>query len=212
MMHLKVLFLVVAIFFAKVPTFGQVGLGVTSPTAMLEVKTEKNGLAGLGLSPQAHPIGQDLGQLAVIEDKLFVYYDTKNKWLSVETTNLEFGRLGLGSVPKEIEYGGGDVQTGVKMPFDGSIVSISIEARSVSSNRSVLLFINDTPVPNNDSNSNIDGVFDLTATDRSVLNNSYNIDFSEGDVIKFEVDPNVGESDIIDLTLVAQVKWRKDNN
>jgi len=121
-------------------------------------------------------------------------------------------RKGEGSVPKEIEYGGGDVQTGAKMPFDGTIVGISIVSTKVLSNRNILVFVNDIPVPNNDINPSIDGVFDLSPTHLKMRSNDYNLDFKKGEIIKFEVDSDVGPDDIIELILIAQVKWRKDNN
>lgn len=193
-------------------SYGQVGIGTASPTAMLEVSTEQTGIPAVGLTPQTNPLGEDSGQLAAIGDKLFMYNSDKNKWLSIEATTLEFGRLGWGSVPREIEFGGGDVQTGAKMPFDGTIVSISYEARTVNNDRNIYLLINDVPVLNNDVNQNLDGVFDLLTNQLTYVNNSYNVDFDEGDVVKFEVDENVASSDVIDLILVAQIKWRKDNN
>lgn len=206
----KNLFFLIALTSALV--YGQVGIGTTSPSAMLEVSTEQAGIPAIGLNPQQNPTGVDSGQLVVIGDKLFMYHSGKDKWLSIETTTLEFGRLGWGSVPKEIEFGGGDVQIGAKMPFDGTIVGISFEAETVNNDRNILLFINDVLVPNNDANENIDGVINLSSTQLSYVNNVYNVDFNEGAVIKFEVDENVQTSDIINLTVVAQIKWRKDNS
>ena len=71
--------------------FAQVGIGTTNPTAQLEINTSGTSLPALEISPQSSPIGTATGQLAVIDDKLFLYDQTRGKWLSVESCLLNFG-------------------------------------------------------------------------------------------------------------------------
>jgi len=188
--------------------FAQVGIGLVDPSAALEIKTEDTGIAAMRLNPQSNPIGTQTGQLAVIDGILFMFDAIRDKWLSVENTLLSFGRLGDGSDPAEVEFAGGDIQAGPKMPFDGTIVGISISATDDNS-RDVFLFLNDIAVPNNDTNIHIDGILNLDQTTLSYDDNQYNIDFQAGDIIRFQIDSAV--NDIENLIIDIQVKWRKDN-
>ncbi len=189
--------------------YSQVGLGITNPTAALEIKTENTGIAALGLSPQTNPSGTQTGQMAVIGGILYMFDAIRDKWLSVENTGLEFGRRGSGSDPAEVEFGGGDLQTGPTMPFDGTIVGINMSAGADNS-REIFLFINDVAVPNNDSNIHVDGVFILDQTTLQYQDNDYNLDFQAGDIIRFSIDSDV--DDIESLIINLQVRWRKDNS
>lgn len=189
--------------------FAQIGLGTTDPTAALEIQTEVNGRAALGLTPQSNPVGVATGQLAVIENILYLFDGDRNKWLSVEQTVLEFGRLGSGSDPAEVEYGGGDLQNGLRLPFDGTIVAVFMSATN-DNNREITLVRNGLAVLNNDINIQIDGVFNLDPTALNYENNAYNFDFMAGDNIRLEIDSAV--DDIDDLIVTLHVKWRKDNS
>lgn len=186
----------------------QVGLGEAHPTAALEVKTEATGLSALRLNPQSNPVGTETGQMAIIGSQLYMFDAPRDKWLSVEQTTLEYGRLGSGSDPAEVEYGGGDLQNGPRMPFDGTIVSVSLSATD-DNNREISLFINNVLVPNDDTNVEIDGVFNLDPVTLRYEDTNYNLNFNTGDMLSFQVDGAV--NDIDDLVVTMSIKWRKDN-
>ena len=201
--------MIILAFLAMSHLSAQVGFGTANPTAMVEIATEPMGFPALCLKPQTAPSGTENGQIAVIGDKLYMFDSVRSKWLSVEQTTLEFGRLGSGSDPKEIEFGGGDIQGGAKMPMDGTIVCLGMSATKDNS-RNINLYINETAVPNDNVNLEVDGVSNLDQTTLKFLNEGFNIDFESGDVIRFEVDNGV--NDIENLVVVAYVKWRKDNS
>lgn len=188
----------------------QIGVGTDAPTALLEIKSDPTGIPALALTPQITPKGSATGQMAVIDNKLYLFEEERGKWLSVEQSILEYGRLGFGSDPSEIEYGGGDLQNGPIMPFDGTIVSISISATLDNNNREIGLFLNGNLVPNDNTNVNQDGVFLLHPTTLSYKNSKYNVDFNSGDMISMSLlDPSV--NDVDDLIVSLVIKFRKDN-
>lgn len=196
-------------FFFPLSVVAQIGLGTLSPSAALEIKTDPTGIAALRLEPQANPAGVVNGQMAVIADKLFLFNQARDKWLSVEETTLEYGRLGAGSDPAEIEFGGGDLQNGPRMPFDGTIVGIVISATEDDNQRKITLFKNGIAIPDNDLHPNIDGVFILNPTTLTFENADYNLDFNEGDMLSLAIDS--AANDIEELVISLIIKWRMDN-
>lgn len=202
--------LLTTLLFLPLSVLGQVGMGTTTPEAWLDINTDPNGRAALELVPQSSPVGKDTGQLAVIGDKLYLFDAVRDKWLSIEQTILEFGRLGSGSDPAEVEFGGGDLQNGPRMPFDGTIVSITISATEDNNQRDITLFVNGVAVPNNDIQTEVDGVFILDHSTLRYEDANYNLDFEAGDMLNFAIDSAV--TDIKSLTVKINVKWRKDNS
>ena len=196
--------------FLPLSLMAQMGIGTTEPTAMLEIQTETDGIAALELVPQTNPSGRNTGQMAVIDNKLFLFDAARDKWLSVENTTLEYGRLGAGSDPAEIEFGGGDLQNGPRMPFDGTIVGITISATDDDNQREVTLFKNGVAVANNNLLPELDGVFVLNPFTLQYRNSSYNLDFNAGDMLSFAIDSAV--NDIDELVIKLDIKWRVDNN
>lgn len=195
--------------FIPLSVCAQVGIGTDEPTALLEIKSDPTGIPALALTPQETPKGSATGQMAVIDNILYLFDEDRNKWLSVEHTMLEFGRLGSGSDPAEVEFGGGDLQNGPRMPFEGTIVGITLSATEDDNNRDVTLFINKVAVPNNDGDQKIDGVFNLDPTTLIYNDPNYNVDFNKGDMLSFAIDSGV--NDIEELIISLKVKWRKDN-
>lgn len=92
---MKISLLITSLFLLSVSCYAQIGFGETNPTAALEIKTTASDLPGLRLNPQSSPVGVDTGQMAVIGDKLFMFDANRDKWLSIEYTTVEFGRLGI---------------------------------------------------------------------------------------------------------------------
>ncbi|RMB63266.1 hypothetical protein EAX61_02400 [Dokdonia sinensis] len=206
---MKKFILLINLIFISFCSNAQIGFGERNPTAALEIKTTASDLPGLRLNPQENPKGVDTGQMAVIGDKLYMFDANRDKWLSIEYTTIEFGRLGISSDDSSLEYGGGDVQTsGPLMPFDGTIVGLSMRATRDDSNVDIKLFKNNVQVPRNTADITKSGVFKLDNVG-NYKNNTYNLDFDAGDWFRMEVD---GTGTIIEnLSVVLLVKWRQDN-
>lgn len=185
----------------------QVGIHQENPTAALEIKGEDSGIPVLQLEPQSSPRGEELGQLAVIGDKMYLYDATRLKWLSLENTLINFGLAGPAN-NQELEYVGDVEQSGPKMPYDGTIVHVSMNASGGNATKTVRLYKNNVAVPNNDANPEIDGV--LALEDYNFINANYNLDFNAGDAFRMVVGAGGGPS-VEDLSVVFWIKWRKDN-
>lgn len=181
----------------------QVGVGTTDPSAQLDIVTTNTGIPALELNPQSSPSGSVTGQLAVIDDLLYMFDAVRGKWLSVESTAFQFGKNGDGD-NELLEFAGDVDESGPKMPFNGTIVYMSIQAIGGNTSKSFDLQINGSDVGNSNYQS-IDGRINLSSS--AFVRTSYNIDFDEGDVITLEVRSN--GSDVEDATAVIWVKWRK---
>ena len=191
-------------------SFSQVGIGTTTPTAELEIETTNTGIPALELNPQSAPIGSVTGQLAVIGDKLFMYDATRVKWLSVEATALQYG-YAYGA-DNQILFFGGDIgldpttenDTGPKMPFDGTIVYITVESSGGNTSKSFDIEINGTAVPNN-ADPTLDGRFQLSGG--TFTRTTFNIDFNAGDYIMLKAISS--GSAVYDPAAIIWVKWRE---
>ncbi|WP_298237329.1 hypothetical protein [uncultured Algibacter sp.] len=187
--------------------WSQVGIGTTNPSAELEIETTNAGIPALQLNPQTAPNGDSDGQLSVIGDKLYMYDLTRDKWLSIEATALQFGKNG--GADNELLRFGGDVRnnsSGPLMPFDGTIVYMTIQSSGGVANKQFDIKINGSDVGNN-ANNTLDGRISLSSG--SFTETDYNIDFDAGDYINLEVRNNGG--DLEDTAAVIWVKWRIDN-
>ncbi len=181
----------------------QVGVGTTNPTSELEIETTNTGIPALEINPQTAPVGSADGQLAVIGDKLYMYDLTRLKWLSVESTALQFAWAG--SADNQLLWFGGDVEnTGPLMPYDGTIVYVTVNSSGGNATKSMDLRINGTNVGNN-ADPTLDGRFNLAGGIFNYTN--YNINFSAGDYITIHA-RNAGSA-VDDPTAVIWVKWRQ---
>ena len=191
-------------------SFSQVGIGTTTPTAELEIETTNAGIPALELNPQSTPVGSVTGQLAVIGDKLFMYDATRVKWLSVESTALQYGYES--TADNRVLWFGGDIgrntstenDTGAKMPFDGTIVYMTIESAGGNASKSFEIEISGTPVPNN-ADPTLDGRFHLSGG--TFTRTTFNIDFNAGDYIMLKARSN--GSGVLDPAAIIWVKWRE---
>tara|TARA_R100001369_G_scaffold92771_1_gene139731 strand:- start:5097 stop:5558 length:462 start_codon:yes stop_codon:yes gene_type:complete len=126
---IKQLYFLGLLTFSVQMSFSQVGIGTVTPSAELEIETSSGDIPALKLNPQTNPIGNEMGQLAVIGDKLYMYDDVRAKYLSVETTALQFAKDG--TADNDPLRFGGDVKdngSGAKMPFNGTIVYCTIQS------------------------------------------------------------------------------------
>ncbi len=183
--------------------FAQVGIGTTDPSAQLDVAGTNTGIPTLALSTQTAPVGTQMGQLAIIGDKLYHFDAIRSKWLSVESSSIAFGLEG--NVDNEALEFSGDVEiTGPKMPYDGTIVYISIQSSGGQSDKGFQIVKNGVDVPDN-PNSTIDGFINLESG--SYINTNYNLDFNAGDY--FEIDAAAAGGSVNNVSFVMWVKWRQ---
>lgn len=181
-------------------SYSQIGVGTTSPTAEVEIETDNTGIPALELNPQTAPVGTADGQLSVIGDKLYMYDATRTKWLSVESTALQFGRNGNSST-NTLHFGGNMVSgtSGPLMPFDGTIVCITAMAAS-GADTDVNIRVRDNAGVNS-----VDDTFSLASL--RYTNTTANLDFNAGDY--FTIRARDGSTTAVDLTVVVWVKWRQ---
>ena len=191
----KIIFLLYTFLFS-ITIYSQVGIGTTSPTAMLDIVSTNTGIPAFKITPQSDPVGSTTGQLAVIDDLLYMYDATRGKWLSVESTSLQFGKNGSGD--GVFMRFGGDVRnsgSGALMPYNGTITAITIMAKSGESSKEFELWIN----------GSIDTYFNLSSLKFSQTNT--NIDFSSGEYLNLKISSD-GE-EIKHIGAIIWVKWRK---
>lgn len=189
-------YLITLIFFCTNIIYSQVGIGTTTPSAELEIVGSDTGIPVLKLNPQSSPIGSETGQIAIIGDLLYMYDSTRSKWLSIESTALQFGTNGNGD--NEYMRLGGDVRdsgSGAKMPYDGTITAITIEASGGEPAKEFDLHINGI---SNKTSTLVAGEF---------IENTTNINFSSGDYIHMFISANGGN--VANPAAIIWVKWRE---
>ena len=194
-----ILKIVIGFFFTNA-LFSQVGIGTTNPTAELEIETTNTGIPALELNPQSAPTGTTVGQIAVIGDKLFMYDATRTKWLSVETTALQFGRNGS-TDNRSLRFGGNveNNNTGAMMPFNGTIVAVTSRATAGLATKQFQIRVRNGTT--NVATSN----FNLVANEYTSTTD--NLDFSAGDYIT--VFAQATGAAVTSPTVVLWVKWRE---
>ena len=188
--------------FATQLAMSQVGVGTTNPSSELEISTDNAGIPALELNPQTSPTGTADGQISVIGDKLYMYDATRIKWLSVESSTLQFGRNG--NVDNDNLHFGGNMVSGTAgalMPFDGTIVAITSMAAS-GDDTDVNIRARDVTNTNT-----IDQTFSLSSL--RYINTTTNFNFNAGDYITVRGRDN--STTAVDLTVIIWVKWRVDN-
>lgn len=197
-----ILLLCIAFFSVNI-TYSQVGIGTTSPTAELEIATTSTGIPALELNAQTAPTGSVTGQLAVIGDRLYMYDATRIKWLSIESTALQYGWAG--SADNQLLWFGGDVENALPiMPLDGTIIYVTVNSSGGNSSKRMDLRINGSNV-GNDPDPTLDGRFNLSSGSFSY--SSFNIDFNAGDTITINAASNGSAVD--DPVAIIWVKWRQ---
>lgn len=202
----NIVFIIIMVVFTT-QMFSQVGINQSSPSATLEIRGESSGIPTIRIQPQVSPVGNSSGQLAMMDDKLYLYDASRSKWLSVENTLINFGLAGPAD-NQELEYVGDVEDSGPRMPYDGTIVHVSMNASGGQLNKGVWLYKNDVAIANDDVAIERDGFLELDATN-SFINAQYNLDFNAGDSFRMVVgDEGVA---INDLSVVFWIKWRKEN-
>jgi len=187
--------------------YAQVGIGTVDPSAQLEILGTDTGIPALQLNPQSAPLGDTMGQLAVIGELLYMYDATRGKWLSVESTTLQFGYGTSALFPgdDQVLFFGGDVELGGPiMPYNGTIVYMTINSSGGNATKRMDIQINGTDIGNN-TDSTMDGRIRLSSG--SFNYNEYNIDFDAGDYLTIKA-ANNGDA-VDDPVAIIWIKWRQ---
>jgi len=201
-MKIKII-IIFSLFMGFNSLYAQVGIGTILPTAELEIAATNTGIPALELNPQSTPVGTADGQLAVIDDKLYLYDATRGKWLSTDTTSLNYGWAG--TADGQVLWFGGDIELiGPIMPLDGTIVYVTINSSGGNTTKRMELQINGSNVGNS-GDPTIDGRISLAGG--SFNYSDYNIDFNAGDYLTIEAAINGAGVD--DPVAVIWVKWRQ---
>lgn len=181
--------------------YAQIGIGTTTPTAELEIATEATGLPPIELQPQTTPTGTVTGQIAVIGDIPYAYDSTRDKWLSLEQTSLQYNkRNDLTDQPIRL---GGDVRTidaGPLMPFDGTIVFASADIASGEQTQNFEILVRN-------GNTTL-STTPLSLASGEYQNTSLDIDFSAGDYIVVQ---STGGTTVFEPAFTLWINWRVDN-
>ncbi len=179
----------------------QVGINTITPSAELEIVATPTGIPALSLSPQTIPTGTATGQLAVIGDILYMYDETRAKWLTIEATPLQYNRGG-GLDNEPIRFGGDlrDDISGPLMPFNGTIVYATARSATGQNNKEFFIEVKS-------NNNTVESSTSISYVAREFSRSDLNIDFDQGDFITARVAAAGG--DITDTALVIWVKWRQ---
>ena len=142
-------------------------------------------------------MGTATGQLAVIGDQLYLYDNTRVKWLSVESSTITFGEDG-GADDANLEYAGDITNSGPNMVRKGTIVYVAMNSSGGENNKIASIDITD------DLGALTSHQIQLSGGSR--IYDNFNVDFEEGDRIQLNVS-DIG-SDVEDMTVILWVKWR----
>lgn len=195
--HFKLLILCLLPIFAT----AQVGVGTTTPNGKLTIDASAETTAALELVPQATPTTNlATGQLAVIGDKLYMYDATRAKWLSMESTAIQFGRNGDVN-NQALHYGGNMVanDSGALMPFNGTIVAVT--AMGASGDDTEFNVRIRTAAGANSVNE----TFSLSSL--RYIDTTTNLDFSANEHITVRARGDATTT--VDPTVIVWVKWRQ---
>ncbi|MFC4634880.1 hypothetical protein ACFO3O_13245 [Dokdonia ponticola] len=179
----------------------QVGIGTILPNGKLTIDASAETTAALELVPQATPTTNLAnGQLAVIGDKLYMYDATRTKWLTLESTAIQFGR-NADVDTDNLHYGGNMVSgtSGALMPLDGTIVAITAMAASGDDTD---INVRARDATNTNSINETFTLASLRYTDTAA-----NFDFSAGDYITAR--GRDAATTATDVTVIVWVKWRQ---
>ncbi|GAA3616071.1 hypothetical protein GCM10022396_37720 [Flavivirga amylovorans] len=179
------------------------GIGTTNPTAELEIVTSNGGIPALEINPQTAPTGTVTGQVSLIGDKLYMYDATRTKWLSLETPILQFGRSGnQDNTPLRSAGNVGNNNSGILMPFDGTITCVTAKTNSNNGAQAKQFTIR---VRNGISNVS---TMNITTAASLYTNTTCNLDFSAGDYINAVI-ANDGNGNVHSSTIALWIKWRQ---
>lgn len=176
----------------------QVGIGTTNPTSKLEIDASTDAIPALEIVPRTTaPTGTANGQISMIDGSLYIYDVTRAKWLSSETLPFSFALSGTGNNGVYLGYSGVTSSlTGVKMPFDGTIVIVTAESSGQNANKGF-------EIRKTTANTTI---FTFNLVNYTYTNSTLNIDFNAGDYLNVFSNTTANTANPI---VNIFVKWRK---
>lgn len=168
---------------------------------MLTIDRSSGTTAALELIAQPTPTTNLAnGQLTVIGNTLYRYDGSRSKWLSIESTAIQFGRNNS-SDDHTLQYGDTIVSANSEalMPLNGTIVAISAMGSS-GDDTDINVRVRDA------SNANsINETFALSGL--RYIDNAANFDFDAGDYITVRARDAATTTE--NLTVIFWVKWRQ---
>lgn len=193
-------------FFAWSSMQAQVGIGTTDPNAELEIETTNTGIPALQLNPQSSPNGTETGQLAVIGDKLYMFDNTRKKWLSTETVPITFSRTNsLSAATLRCAGNVTQINSGPIMPFDGTVVAITGNSNNNSSSSNPSKEF-DLRIRNGSSTNT---TVDFNLSNYTIVDTTQNVDFSAGEHFTVRTLDLDGSGDTVNNpTVTIWIKWR----
>lgn len=173
----------------------QVGIGTTNPTAKLEIDASTDAIPALEIVPiTTVPTGTASGQMVIKDGSLYIYDQTRVKWLSSETMTYAFGRAG-GTDNIYLEYSGvANANSGAKILKNATIVGITAQSSGGVTTKAFDIEL-----------STGTSTFSLVGGEYS--SNIANIDVDAGDYIAIFV-RNAG-NDVNNPTVTLHLKWRE---
>lgn len=197
----KLLLLIGILAFTSQNFYSQVGIGTTNPTAQLEIDASATPtMPPFKIVPSvAAPTGTTSGQMAIIDNSLYIYDATRSKWLSSEVSVFSWGNNG-NTDNQYLEYATSDAaNSGLKIPVNATIVAVTIQTATTSSDNTRQFTIRK-------NNPSVDVVHFTTAafTYNSTL---VNTDVNAGDFLRVFVTDEANEVSSPIVTL--WIKWRK---
>ncbi|WP_313804339.1 hypothetical protein [Flavobacterium sp.] len=191
----KLLFLTLLFFFGVSICFSQVGIGTTNPLAKLDIDATSDAIPAFAIRPVVSaPTGTSDGQIAMIDNSLYFYDNTRTKWLSSETVALNYSNSG----DTDDEYlNSNSVNSGIRIPYNATLIAITARASGGDTSRQFR-------VRKNGSTTNL---LSFTVTTFNYSSTTQNLNFDAGDFINIYVDNESG--DITNPTVTLWLKWRK---
>jgi len=178
--------------------FGQIGIGTSNPNSALDIQSTSDSMPALELNPQSAPVGTAMGQISVINDQLFLYDETRSKWLSVESTTFNFGDEGNVN-NGNLEYAGDIRRSGPRMPARGTIVYVTMNSNGGNQSKGVFIDITDS------SGIVTSHLFELV--DGSLVLDNLNIDIEATDFLQIRAQAGGGPVNSLSVSV-----WLKQRN
>jgi hypothetical protein len=163
-----------------------------------------NGYAPIQLSQLPSAPNADLtgGQLCVVNGLLYVYDQTRLKWLSVGRDLIAFGRKGLSRNTWLSFYGGSlpSNNSGLRLMRNGVITGMSAQTDTAIVNGNA-----DVHVKRNDSTSNISTITILSGTS-GASDINYNIDIYKDEFLQCYLEKNT-TGDVEDIMVMVEIAY-----
>lgn len=186
-----------------VQLMSQVGIGTKNPTAALDINASATNTPALFLKPSPVHRGTEDGQIAIIDNELYLYNKDKAKWFTVSSVAYSFGNDQNNS-SGVLKYSGDITAIGPMLPRDGTIIGITVNSTAMSSSSK------DINVKIKSSSGSTLTTKSFKVQNKKLNRQDLNIAFNEGNSLMVELDSSGGN--IKNPVVVVFVKWHKTNN